>query len=68
MTDMFLSQAELTTLTGRKTKSKQIEALRKMSVVFFVNAAGRPVVAKSAIEGQKEVHRPLGWQPSVLGS
>lgn len=48
---MFLSDDEVATLTGRKVKKLQIEALRKMGLQFFVNAMGRPVVAKAVIEG-----------------
>jgi hypothetical protein len=52
MADMFLNQEELATLTGRKMKSKQIEALRRMGLPFHVNAVGKPVVARVAIEGR----------------
>ena len=71
MADMFLSPDELATLTGRKVKTKQIEALHKMKVAFFVNACGRAVVARTAVEGYVGVS-PLarrgesGWQPTVL--
>lgn len=51
MTHIFLSSEELAVLTGHKLKSYQIEALRGMGIPFFVNAIGRPVVARSAIEG-----------------
>lgn len=50
---MFLNADELAELTGRKVKSKQIEALRRMGVPFRVNAVGKPVVATSVIEGSK---------------
>lgn len=50
---MFLNLEQLIELTGRKLKSKQIEALRRMGVPFRVNAVGRPVVAVSAIEGAR---------------
>lgn len=51
---MFLTADELVELTGRKVKSKQIEALRRMGLPFHVNAIGRPVVAAATIEGRKE--------------
>lgn len=51
---MFLTADELAELTGRKIKSKQIEALRRMGLPFHVNAAGKPVVSVAAIEGQKQ--------------
>lgn len=49
---MFLSPAELVRLTGRSHARLQIEALRAMGVAFYINAVGRPVVAKVAIEGR----------------
>lgn len=51
MTQMFLTKEELAILTGRKLKSYQIEALRRMGIPFFVNAIGHPIVARTAIEG-----------------
>jgi hypothetical protein len=68
MTDTFLSPHELVVLTGRKVKSKQVETLRRMGLPFFVNACGRPVVTRSAIEGGKDVQLRSGWSPSVLGA
>lgn len=50
---MFLTQDQLVELTGRKVKSKQIEALRRMKLPFWVNAVGKPVVSVAAIEGRK---------------
>lgn len=66
---MFLSTGELVELTGRKVKSKQIDVLRRMGVPFFVNALGRPVVARSSVEGgARAVARSAdaSWQPRVL--
>jgi hypothetical protein len=51
---MFLTADELVELTGRKIKSKQIEALRRMGLAFHVNAVGKPVVAAAAIEGRTQ--------------
>lgn len=51
---MFLTADELVELTGRKIKTKQIEALRRMGLPFHVNAVGKPVVATATIEGRKE--------------
>lgn len=73
MADMFLSLSELAVLTGRTVKSKQVKTLRNMGVPFFVNACGRPIVARAAIEGRVNVaghtERPsrMGWSPGVLG-
>jgi hypothetical protein len=68
MSTTFLDQAELVQLTGRKIKSKQIDALRKIGLAFFVNATGHPVVARSAIDSRsapppKEQKK---WAPRVL--
>ena len=74
LSDMFLSPIELVVLTGRKIKSKQIEALRRMGVPFLVNACGRAVVARSAIEGRSnstgraESGGRVVWNPAVLGA
>ena len=54
MSNMFLNADELAELTGRKVKSKQIEVLRRMAVPFWVNALGKPVVARVAIEGRRQ--------------
>ena len=65
---MFLTDAELAILTGRKLKRLQIEALRKMGVPFLVNACGKPVVTKSAIEGRGSPApaEKTTWRPAVL--
>ncbi len=68
MSTTFLNPEELYELTGRKMKSLQIDALRKMGVAFFVNAAGRAVVTRAAIEGS---HKPAAiiekdWTPRVI--
>lgn len=72
MSDTFLSEDDVATLTGAKTKSKQIEVLRRNGVPFFVNAGGRPVVARTAVEGggargPKNAPEPQrAWVPRVL--
>lgn len=72
---MFLTLDEITTLTGikggakGKTRSqRQVDALRNMGLPFFVNAAGRPVVTRAAVEGRQAQQKPenKGWSPSVL--
>lgn len=61
---MFLTAEDLAELTGRKIKSKQIEALRRMGLPFHVNAVGKPVVSVSALEGRKMPPAPApAWQP-----
>jgi hypothetical protein len=59
----FLQADDLALLTGRKVKSKQIEALRRMGIAFFVNACGKPVVTVAAVEGRKEAIPKKTWEP-----
>lgn len=68
MSAMFLTKEELAILTGRKTKSKQVEQLRKMRLPFWINAMGAPVVARSTIEGKTGAApaAKVVWVPSVL--
>jgi hypothetical protein len=67
MSDTFLTKGEIAELTGRKYVRLQIEALRKMGLPFF-NAIGRPVIARSVIEGRREKVEPPKpkWVPNVL--
>ncbi|MCY0915295.1 DUF4224 domain-containing protein [Massilia antarctica] len=58
---MFLTNENLFELTGRRTKSKQIEALLRMRLPFWINAIGRPVVAIAAVEGRNEAPKEKPW-------
>lgn len=67
--DMFLTEAQLVRLTGRKLKSKQIEWLRHHAIPHLINATGHPVVTKAAIEGRPEAPRTnRKWTPRVLAA
>ncbi len=61
----FLTADDIATLTGRKLKSLQVQALRKMGIPFFINAIGRPVVAGSTVEGKAPVipQEKPAWVP-----
>lgn len=61
MSTTFLPSEEIAELTGCKIKSKQIETLRKMGLPFWINALGRPVVARAAIEGRREPPPEKVW-------
>lgn len=65
MMGMFLSQEDVCVLTGKKRSGAQIRVLRQMSIPFFVNASGRPVVPRSVIDGSvvKAPKSVAGWQP-----
>lgn len=66
---LFLETRELCQLTGRKTKSKQIEWLRHNGVPFRVNATGHPVVTRATIEGRTDAPPPArAWTPRVIGA
>lgn len=70
-TSIFLSDDEVSHLTGRKMRGAQIDALRQMGVPFFVNARGHAVVTRAAIEGGSQIvaQKPArGWSPKVLNA
>lgn len=61
---MFLDDEELFQLTGRRQKARQIEQLRRMGIPFWINAGGRPVVTRAALEGKKDAAKPEPkWEP-----
>lgn len=75
MTDTFLSPEEVAELsgirTGRKGKTReqlQVNWLRAAGIPFWTNARGRPIIARSAIEGRsaKETSEKPRWQPKVV--
>lgn len=69
MASTFLEPEEIATLTGRPQRSRQILALSKMGIPFFVNDIGRPIVARSAVEGRAFRAEPApkkAWVPKVL--
>jgi Domain of unknown function (DUF4224) len=47
---MFLTRDELKALTGYTRAADQIKWLRNNKVAFVVNAAGIPIVSRTAIE------------------
>ncbi|WP_244071893.1 DUF4224 domain-containing protein [Nitrosomonas sp. PY1] len=64
---IFLDDDDVAKLSGSKLKSRQIDSLRKMGILFYINAAGRPVVPKSAIEGGiQTIKQEQSWAPNVL--
>lgn len=75
MSDTFLTVEEVAELTGiragrgGKTREQlQIEWLRTSGIPFWANARGRPIIARSAISGQRRDDEPARpkWQPKVL--
>ena len=70
---MFLTSDEIARLTGirggyrgKTREQRQIAQLRVQKVPFFVNAAGRPVVARAAIEGGAQPKEVASREPGVM--
>lgn len=63
MATTFLSPEDVATLTGCKIRARQIEALKRMRLPFFVNARGVPVVPSSAINGSPAPAPKKTWSP-----
>ncbi|TXI22299.1 MAG: DUF4224 domain-containing protein [Nitrosomonas sp.] len=61
----FLSSEDVATLTGRKLKSCQVVQLRKMGIPFYINASGRPIVTRSAVEGRPPEIIKKTWEPHL---
>jgi hypothetical protein len=63
---MFLTQADLVQLTGRKRKSDQRRWLIKRGYPFELTADGRPVVLRAAVEARFGVrvraHNTPNWE------
>ncbi|MDQ2822765.1 MAG: DUF4224 domain-containing protein [Pseudomonadota bacterium] len=57
----FLTMEAVAMLTGRRRKSKQVEALRMMGLPFWVNPIGQPIVTVAAVEGRREPTREKEW-------
>ncbi|MGN4074150.1 DUF4224 domain-containing protein [Burkholderia gladioli] len=75
MSETFLTAEEVEELsgikTGRRGKTReqlQVDWLRAAGIPFWTNARGRPIIARSAIDGRRsseELPRKK-WQPKVL--
>jgi hypothetical protein len=64
---LFLNDEELRILTGRSRKTDQVAQLRRMGILFRLNAAGKPVVTRAVIEGHgnsEQSDEP--WQSHVI--
>lgn len=73
---MFLSPAEVAELTGihrgrngRTREQRQIVVLLRMQLPHFVNAAGRPIIARAVVEGgaMAAAAAPTAtWEPRLV--
>lgn len=65
MSDLFLTEQELVTLTGFQHCSKQVAHLKAQRIPFHTNRAGHPRVARAVLEGRKVVEKTTkAWSPS----
>lgn len=70
---LFLTPDEIQELTGikrgkqgKRREALQVAALRAMRIPFHVNAVGRPVVARSMIEGNiSKEEATQQWEPAL---
>lgn len=60
---LFLTRAEVAELTGAKLKQRQIAVLQRNGIRHTLNAAGWPVVTRTAIEGDAVLAAPAPWKP-----
>lgn len=77
MSDTFLSPDEVADLTGIRTgkhgrtrEQLQADWLRSSGIPHWVNARGRPIIARAAIIGResKESLPKQKWQPKLVTS
>ncbi len=68
MEPFFLTDSEIAQLTGLKRKTAQVNWLRQSGIPFRVNAAGRPVICRSALDGgnRTPISSASEWKPAVL--
>ena len=48
---------------GKTREERQLNALKRMKIPFFVSAIGRPKVSRSVIEGGRETPKQETWEP-----
>lgn len=80
--NIFLTEKQVDELTGisrgctvhrgKKLERKvmkydlQVSHLRTIGLAFFINARGRPIVTRAAVEGRKEETQiKVGWRPRL---
>lgn len=70
---LFLTTEEIKELTGirqgkhgKSREALQADALRTMRIPFYINAVGRPIVARAQIEGPSTTKKEAApvWEPA----
>lgn len=70
---MFLNPSEVAELTGIRTgrdrqtrEQRQAAELTRLRIPHYVNAVGRPIVARAVIEGRAtEPPQAMSWEPGL---
>jgi hypothetical protein len=81
---LFLEEHEVDTLSGiarGRTENRgqrherklskyelQVQHLRLSGLPFYINARGRPILTRAAVEGRKAEPLSTGWQPKVMAA
>lgn len=68
---LFLTAEEIAELTGIRSgkdgktrEARQVATLRQMKIPHYINAVGRPIVARAVIEGVGPIPQPvIAWEP-----
>lgn len=69
MSDLFLTDDELATLTGYRQPSKQVAHLKAQRIPYHTNRAGHPRVARAVLEGKRTAEpKQASWSPSWAGN
>ena len=63
---IFLDEDDISTLTGCRRKSDQIDMLRSQGILFHINKSGCPVVPKAAVMGSKYERPDETWNPAII--
>lgn len=62
------SQGQVAEITGAHTKAGQLRVLRQAGLRHWLNAAGWPVVPRTAVDGLKDAPSAPGWQPRLYAT
>ncbi|MFZ4480140.1 MAG: DUF4224 domain-containing protein [Rhodoferax sp.] len=69
---MLLTPNEIADLTdirtgrdGKSREERQLDALKKMKIPYFISAIGRPKVSRSVIDGVKSAPIEESWEPAL---
>jgi hypothetical protein len=61
---LCLSREEVRELTRTPILARQVDFLRRNGIRHYLDPHGRPVVLRSAVEGDSAPAKPQGWSPN----